>query len=358
MAKSKSNPLKFLFDVKFRVFLVAVLFGLAAAYLVNVYVQRTVYQETGGPEVPIVVARQTLNPGELITDQNIGVRSAPADWVSARSIRATDAHVLPGTRVAHKLLPGESVLWSDIDLESRLTLADAVDLNNRAMTLNVSAGNSFDNMIQPGDRVDIIHSRRSGRLRGTGSIEMLLQNVFVLAVNEDTVRRTLLPAHAGGASGSSHSRLQAVKPQQTSVNSVTIRVSPEDAMRIALAESEGRLTFLLRNPGDIFTFDWPVLESKDPATAAPTTTASATGTPQLAPREANVGRPVPGFPTIMEEGRPVRSAFYPSSLRMQHEMADMDEPDFMRQQTGALIPSAAGTDDTSATATGDAAASP
>jgi pilus assembly protein CpaB len=77
-------------------------------------------------------------------------------------------------------------------------------------------------------------------------------HVDVLATVEqqqDTMTRTFVPDVQVLASGTRYDRAQDGKPIPTTV--VTLAVTPQDAERIALAQSAGRVVLALRNPLDV-----------------------------------------------------------------------------------------------------------
>ncbi len=88
--------------------------------------------------------------------------------------------------------------------------------------------------LQPADRIDLLLTHGAGPEQGTTP---LIDNLPVIATGVQT-----LVDEAGD---------QGRRPFTT----ITIEVSPRDAQRITLAQQVGRLTAVLRNPGDAESID-------------------------------------------------------------------------------------------------------
>ena len=97
----------------------------------------------------------------------------------------------------------------------------------RAVSVRVNDVVSVAGFVQPGTRVDVLATGSSGSERQTTTV---LENVAVIAV------------------GKSLDRTATGEAQVAPV--ITLLVSPDDAQKLALVSSEGRIQLALRNPLD------------------------------------------------------------------------------------------------------------
>jgi pilus assembly protein CpaB len=117
-------------------------------------------------------------------------------------------------------------------LESGAGLPPSIPPGMRAMSVRVDEVIGVAGFVMPGTRVDVVVTMR--RNAGTPNEEAMsrtvLSNVLVLTAN------------------TRYDQAQAAEPQKSTV--VTLAVEPNDAERIALATSEGKISLALRNPLD------------------------------------------------------------------------------------------------------------
>lgn len=302
MAQSSGS---FLLNPRTRLLLIAIALGALASLLANTYIKQNVAKAKGGQRQSVIVITTAVEEGDLIKQSDLGERSIPVEYIQPRSMDGSLAKsvVDMGAVASRSLIPGQILTPDDIVLEQRSSLSDHLSMNERAVTISVSSTNSFDNMIEPGDRVDILTLDRGGELTADGEMKVLLQNVYVLAVNDNLHRKLIVPT-----TGSSSK-----KDKSDSVNSLTLKLSFDDAIKLSYYESQGSLTFLLRNRNDIFIQGMPVYADKQHS-----------DTDGMASVDNPLPERVEGYPTIFEEGNPVRSAYYPSERMMRDQLSSMN----------------------------------
>jgi pilus assembly protein CpaB len=205
--------------------LVAVVIAIIGAGLGHLYLTRLEAEATGGRRVPVLIAAKDLKPGMILTEAVLGIRPIPQAYVGRRNINAQDAKKVVGIRVSTQIDANEPVLWSDIAtlVQPGRDLSTAVQDGKRALSLGQTS--TFDGLLRPGDRVDILFTPSSGE-----ETSMLLQNILVLSV------------------GGQLSQDEAVRPGS---RSVSISVSVEEGQLVTQAERQGSLRLVLRNPEDI-----------------------------------------------------------------------------------------------------------
>jgi pilus assembly protein CpaB len=123
------------------------------------------------------------------------------------------------------MVAGEPVLRSKVsEFGEKVTIADMIDPTKRAMAIRVNDVSGVGGFVTPGDRVDVLLTRR---LDG--------DNMITTTVLQDIVVR--------GIDQLADEDLD--KPNV--VRTVTVEVSPEEAQRLALAQEAGTLGLTLRN---------------------------------------------------------------------------------------------------------------
>jgi pilus assembly protein CpaB len=215
--------------------LVSLAVAAAGVVLTLIVVSRYRAEVAGGAPVAVVVATADIPPGTVITETMLGVHMLPAAYIESRHVDAAEARSVVGLRASTGIRSGQSVLWTDVDTgaEGAASLATLVTgAGMRAVSLRVSASSSFDGLLRPGDRVDVVHTtERPGS--GERVTTSLLQNVLVLAV--------------GGSLGRGAS--QCTGSSQTAY--VSLAASIDQAQILLHAQESGDLNLMLRNPDDV-----------------------------------------------------------------------------------------------------------
>lgn len=204
---------------------VAVIIAIVGAALGHLYLSRLEAEATGGRRVAVLIAAKDLKPGQVLTEGVLGIRPIPQAYVGRRNINAQDAKKVVGIRVSTQIEANEPVLWSDIATLAQpgRDLSSAVQDGKRA--LSITQANTFDGLLRPGDRIDILFTPNSGE-----ETSMLLQNILLLSV--------------GG-------QLSQDEGLRQSSHSVSVSVSVEEGQLITQAERQGTLRLVLRNPEDV-----------------------------------------------------------------------------------------------------------
>jgi pilus assembly protein CpaB len=207
----------------------------AVALALGLFVSLIVYKNlqargssSSEPGVDVIVAANDIQVGARIEEHDVRTvkypgSALPAGTYSARSKVLGRGVILP-------IAKGEFILPTKLAPENAGSgLPSLIPPGMRAVSVRVNEVVSVAGFVGPGTRVDIL-------LTGTpnGSSEnqttTVLQNVAVIASGQRLERNA-----AGDA-------------QNTPV--ITLLVSPDDAERLTLASSEGRIQLALRNPLD------------------------------------------------------------------------------------------------------------
>lgn len=217
--------------------LAAVACAVAGAIMLFLYMQRFEQEASGGPPVRIIVTTQEIPLGTAIREDMLGVRNLPQSYVEARHIPASEVSRILGVRVRSGVASDEALLWTDLATtsEQQRDLSGLVRNGMRAITIRADVSTAFGGLLRPGDRVDALLTVQ--REDQTHLTIPLLQNLLVLASGRDTGA----PQRPGERTRSSGG----------SVSQVTLSVTLEQSQVVALAQEQGRLTLVLRNPDDI-----------------------------------------------------------------------------------------------------------
>lgn len=182
----------------------------------------------------VVVAKSDLARGDVASAQTMAVREIPREYLPTSVIRPDQFEGWSGARLSAPMKAGEPLLHSSLEGADVATFSAKVRSGIRAMTVSVDEVNSISGMLQPGDRIDLMLSLRAvaqGGAMGPEVTRPLLQDVKVLATG-----RQVRP---GGD-----------ERQARNYNAMTIEVTPEQAQKLVVAQRSGKLTAMLRNPGD------------------------------------------------------------------------------------------------------------
>lgn len=216
--------------------LVALLFGSLAVFLAKTWLasqQVPVTQVAPPPEKiqteTIVIAKKDLNFGEPLTPDVL----SEIDWPKGSKPDGSFATIADinkdGNRVVlTPISPNEPILaWKISGPGARASLSALVGKGLRAVTIRINDTSGIGGFVLPGDRVDVLYTRNKSE---TASIDVLLQNVRVLAINQNNDQKGANPIDGRTA---------------------TLELSPVDAQKLSLAESTGALSFTLRAAGSL-----------------------------------------------------------------------------------------------------------
>jgi Flp pilus assembly protein CpaB len=203
----------------------AALVATVGAVAFHFYLGRFEVEMAGGMPRSILIATQDLALGEVISRAALDVKELPESYVEERHIAGEDLERVLGARVTSALHSGGAVLWTDLDtMQDGRTLSGLVRVGMRGYALSERDA-SFDGLLRPGDRVDVVFTPAENRSEAT----TLLSNVLVLTVGGNLGQDGAEPVGGGR---------------------VTLSTTPEQATVLAQREGTGRLRLTLRNPQD------------------------------------------------------------------------------------------------------------
>lgn len=212
--------------------LAAVTFGLIAAYSVSRYLSSA--QAYTRSLNNVVIAKVEIPLGSTIIAEQLAIAQFPDNVTPEGAFAVVDEKLL-GRVVVTSISPREPIT------ENRLApvgaaggLSSVIPEGFRAMTVRVDEVVGVSGFIMPGTLVDIVvvtmPPKNSGREEMISKI--VLQNIKVLA------------------SGQNIDKPKDGREVERAVRAVTLQVTPEQAEKLALAQSEGRLQLVMRNSVD------------------------------------------------------------------------------------------------------------
>ncbi|MEP3420503.1 MAG: Flp pilus assembly protein CpaB [Erythrobacter sp.] len=192
--------------------------------------------EKQGPKV--LVANRALPVGTIITADAMGYQDWPEELVQDAYFIEGEADMsgLLGTVVRFPVTAGEPVTQGSlVSPGDRGFLAAALGAGMRAVTVPVSAKTGVAGFVFPGDRVDMVLTQTvEGEGRPLKAAETVLRNLRVLATDQTTEQVTN----------------EEGKTVVRAFRTVTLEVTPEIAEKVAVAQTIGQLTLVLRSIAD------------------------------------------------------------------------------------------------------------
>ena len=267
----------------FMVFVLAIGAGGALAFGTYNYLQNAPATRTVSiPTRPVVVAAADLDVGAELRREDIRIIDWPANGVPANAI--SDPKEVIGRGIVLPVIQNEPILPNKLaSAEAGSGLPPAIPPGLRAVSVRVNEVIGVAGYVLPGTRVDVVATVSPSGSNQDMTSKVILTNVQVLAAGTKIERDT-----------------DRNKPMPVSV--VTLLVNPEEAERLTLASTEGKIQLALRNPLDT---TMPLTQGIRQAAllgyGAPVRTGVARARTASGPKSAaNVNVPMPPMPIIPE----------------------------------------------------------
>jgi len=214
------------------IFILALIFGLMAAYLVYNYLNH-VNKSANLAYSDVLVAAQDIPANTAIASKMMEVKSFPTEFRNGKEI--IDIKDAVGKVSLITINKGQVIITNQLIKpgDTGEGLAYAVPEGYRAMSVPIDEVSGVGGMLQGGDRVDIIAEISIGQNPPLPRSVVVLQNVAVLAVGTN-----LSPAKSSAAD------------KTASAKTATVAVNLPDSLRLKMAIQRGNITLLLRSPAD------------------------------------------------------------------------------------------------------------
>jgi pilus assembly protein CpaB len=216
----------------FMVFVLAITAGGALAFgTYNFMQQQRPTQTVSIPTRQVVVAAADLDVGAELRKEDIRIIDWPANAVPANAI--SDPKDVIGRGIVLPVIQNEPILPNKLSQEgSGGGLPPAIPPGLRAVSVRVNEVIGVAGYVLPGTHVDVVATVSPTGAATDMTSKVVLTNVQVLAAGTKIER-----------DGENKD-----KPMPVSV--VTLLVNPEEAERLTLASTEGKIQLALRNPLD------------------------------------------------------------------------------------------------------------
>jgi len=225
-------------------------FGLLAVFVAQAWLNRqdeqlrlknAMNQPAPAATRTIVVAASPLRFGVPLSSSNLREVPWPEAALPEGSFASARDLLSAGKRIVlSPVEPNEPVLASKLTGPGqRATLSAVLHEGMKAVTVRVSDIEGVAGFVLPGDRVDVLLTRRFDK---TGTTDVVLQNARVLAVDQLADERADKPSVA---------------------KAVTLEVETVAAQKIALAAQMGTLALALRKAGESTAADQRRISTED-----------------------------------------------------------------------------------------------
>lgn len=246
----------------FAVLVLAILAGGGLAYATYNFVNNKPARPMAMATQPVVVAAADLQIGSELKKDDLEVVHFPQGKAPEGAF-AAPADIV-GRGLVVPVVKNEPILAAKLaSKEAGVGLPPVIPEGMRAVSVRVNEVVGVAGYVLPGTRVDVIATASPTNAPGDATSKVVLANVQVLTAG--------VRMEADQEKG---------KPMQVTV--VTLLVAPEQAERLALASTEGKIQLALRNP----------LDQGTPATPGIRPAGLLGSTVSVAPRQvASTGRP-------------------------------------------------------------------
>ena len=183
--------------------------------------------------LPVLVATRDMPMGTLLKKSDLKMVNYPEKDIpkgSVSEIARAENRVL-----MVPLNTNEPVLQAKLsDMTTVEGVSSTIDRGYRAVSVQITEVSGVAGLIQPGSHVDVIFTRPGTMAEATTST--ILQNVKVISTGRTVAIGQAVDPRASKA--------------PTAPTTVTLVLLPEDAQKLELAKSQGKVSLSLRNPLD------------------------------------------------------------------------------------------------------------
>jgi len=211
---------------------IAIVLGLFAVYIGNAYLNGQQQKAVAGGTTKVAVASVPLAYGTELTADKVRFVDYPNSSIPPGAF-SNAAALMPAGQKRFALLSmgvNEPILLAKISAPGQgASIASLLTDGMRAATVRIDDVSGVAGFVQPNDSVDVFITRTLPGDAANQVTDVLLQNVRVLAIDQEAKNADGTPKLA---------------------RSATFEVSPIDAQKLALGQKTGQLSLVLRKPGE------------------------------------------------------------------------------------------------------------
>jgi pilus assembly protein CpaB len=211
------------------VLLVALVMAGIASYAVYQGIQRIPAREVEVASQPVVVAAKAMPVGALVGPNDVRLAAWPSKSMVTGAFATADE--VTGRGLLAPVLENEPITTAKLaPRESGAGLGPTIPIGLRAVSVKVNEVIGVAGFVVPGARVDV---------------------VATVAVGDSSITRTVVSNLQVLASGTRVDQEEAKDGKPIPSTVVTLLATPDDAERVTLAATEGKILLVLRNPLDV-----------------------------------------------------------------------------------------------------------
>ncbi|WP_342387823.1 Flp pilus assembly protein CpaB [Salinicoccus bachuensis] len=209
-----------------KILMLAILSGLLTTGVFYIFMQQSGAAETDDPAMTeVVAAASDIEENTQLTEENLQMIEVRESEVHPSAIKNKDMAV--GKYTAASLAAGEVLLTQRIEQSDQADMiSKRVTEDHRAVSISVDYVKSVSNMVEPGDRVDVVLTPLAEGQEAGPPAEVLFEGVKVLAVGQRMTEKS-----DGEAA--------------TEYMAVTLEMTQADAVGIVDASGRGSLQLIL-----------------------------------------------------------------------------------------------------------------
>ncbi|NOX55638.1 MAG: Flp pilus assembly protein CpaB [Planctomycetes bacterium] len=177
----------------------------------------------------VLVATAEIPPGTPLTDDNVKFERWPKETIPPGAVTKPEEYEQRALRV--RTFPGEIIMKAKLGAKGEFGAAADIPKGMRVISVPVDPTMTNSGLIWPGCRVDVFVTYKSMDRRIGTEIATVLEDVEVFAIdnNRDVAEQD---------------------PSEIKAKTISLLVTPEEAMRLKRAEEMGHLHVAMRGSGD------------------------------------------------------------------------------------------------------------
>lgn len=240
-----------------KLLIIAIACGVLAALLGWLYLKakesqyRAAYQPAQQIMISVIVPKVDIGKAQPLTAENVAIMEVPREYLPSNAVLSADWPSLENRMTVQSLERGRPISWDAMEQSGVSRFSENVELGKRVKTVTVNKINSFDGMLRPGDRIDLLGSFSAQDI-GLQQQPNFSDEV-VINVLDDVV---VLAAGREDAKGRKYENFyDRSTPDGFNMNFTTLSLmlTPAQVARVELAEKAGEMIAVLRHPKDSST---------------------------------------------------------------------------------------------------------
>ena len=205
---------------------ISLVMGLGAAWMADSWLSARLNASPDDHLRSVVVATVEIPFGQMVEAQQVTTVRMPMDTIPDDAFDSSDKAV--GKIATFDILKGDIVRGARLSEHlGGSTLASLIAPDKRAISVRVDDVVGVGGFLLPGNRVDVLATKRTDGSGNNAVSRTILENLRVLAVDQ--------------TAGTD-------KTQPVVVRAVTLEMSASEAEALVTAQTEGKLQLALRNP--------------------------------------------------------------------------------------------------------------